>query len=58
MTGNRIKEKSAEIEVTVLEGLDYLTETILGTNFIKALSCIGKGAIAYSVYEDGRIHAR
>lgn len=58
MTGNRIKEKIAEIEATALESLNYLTETILGTDFIEVLGGIGNDAVAYRVYEDGRIHAR
>lgn len=56
--GNMIKEKISEIEAAALESLDYLTETILGTDFVEVPGGIGNDAATYRIYEDGRIHAR
>ena len=61
MINENIKDRMRKVEKTALETLDYLLETIVGSDYIEVVGGIGSisnGLIIYRVYDDGSVHVR
>ena len=55
---NGEKKRIRRAEDTVLERLEYITETIPAPDFVEVVGCMGGDTVTYRVYDDGTVYER